>query len=83
MIREHTPRGQDFIQVKAQCYRPLKEAEFARSRTTSNVRTQVEYVFVIFKRNSGMDPSAIRACILRDGSSQNCQDAMRDGHAEP
>ena len=47
------PRAREFIQEKAVCHRPLSEAQRARNRSQSRVRSKVEHPFKIMKRVFG------------------------------
>ena len=52
-IREVAPRAREFIQEKAVCHRLLSEAQRARNRSQSTVRSKVAHPFQIMKRVFG------------------------------
>ena len=52
-IREVAPQAREFIQEKRTRHRPLSEAQRARNRSQSSVRSKVEHPFQIMKQVFG------------------------------
>jgi IS5 family transposase len=53
VLREYAPKAKDFTQKKGSRYRSLSPDERARNRTKSKVRSKVEHVFHVMKRQFG------------------------------
>jgi IS5 family transposase len=53
VLREHAPKARDFTQKKGSRYRSLTADERVRNRTKSRVRSKVEHVFHVMKRQFG------------------------------
>ena len=53
VLREHAPNARDFTQKKGSGHRSLSAEERARNRTKSKVRSKVEHVFHVMKRQFG------------------------------
>ena len=63
VIREVAPRAREFIQEKGSFRRPLSEAQRARNRTRSKVRSKVEHPFQIMKRVFGFTQVRYRGLV--------------------
>lgn len=55
LLYEHAPNAKDFTQKKAYRNRPLTEAEKSANRYKSKVRSRVEHVFGVMKRQFGFN----------------------------
>ena len=53
VIKKHAPQAKDFTQHKARRNRPLTKHEKARNKTKSRIRSRVEHVFHVIKRQFG------------------------------
>jgi len=53
VIREHAPHAQDFTNRRYRCNGVVDEAERAKNRTKSKVRSRVEHVIGVIKRIFG------------------------------
>jgi IS5 family transposase len=53
VLREYAPNAKDFTQKKGSRHRSLSADERARNRTKSKVRSKVEHVFHVMKRQFG------------------------------
>ncbi len=63
VIREVAPRAREFIQEKGGRHGPLSEAQRARNRTRSKVRSKVEHPFQIMKRVFGFTQVRYRGLV--------------------
>ena len=63
VIREVAPQAREFIQEKGARHRPLSQAQRARKRTQSKVRSKVEHPFQIMKRVFGFTQVRYRGLV--------------------
>jgi IS5 family transposase len=55
VLQEHAPKARDFTQKKGSRHHTLSAQERARNRTKSKVRSKVEHVFHVMKRQFGFN----------------------------
>lgn len=53
VMKKEAPQAKDFTQAKARRNRPLTKQEKARNKTKSSIRSRVEHVFHVIKRQFG------------------------------
>jgi IS5 family transposase len=53
VLHEHAPNAKDFTQQKGSRYRTLSDDEHSRNRNKSRVRSKVEHIFHVMKRQFG------------------------------
>lgn len=52
-LRTHAPKAKDFTQKKGSRHHSLSDEDLSRNRTKSKVRSKVEHVFHVMKRQFG------------------------------